>query len=164
MKINWFKLVASIIVCELAGIIGSFFTIQSIPTWHAALIKPDFSPPNWLFGPVWTILYLLMGLAVYLIWIKVDLKQFNWKNWKKFIALFFFKIQLILNVLWSYLFFGLKNPFYGLIEIVLLWIFILATIISFYRENKTAAYLLIPYLIWVSFAAFLNYNIWLLNI
>lgn len=156
MKLNnIIKLIISIIICQLAGFIGSLFTSPSIPTWYAALNKPSFNPPNWLFAPVWTALYLLIGIALYLVWI-------NKKRNKS--AITFFTIQLMLNSLWSLLFFGLKNPFLAFIEIIILWSFILLTMISFYKISKPASYLLIPYILWVSFAALLNFSIWLLNI
>lgn len=158
MKINFVKLVAAILISELAGIIGSVFTFPSIQTWYATLSKPSFSPPNWVFGPVWTVLYFLMGISLYLVW------QRGWKNKNVKIAVKIFAIQLILNSLWSILFFELHSPFYAFIEIILLWLAIVFTIYKFYRISKNAAYLLIPYLFWVSFAAFLNYFVLILNL
>lgn len=151
---SWPKLILSIVLCLLAGIIGSIFTTSAIPTWYAALQKPAFSPPNWIFGPVWTMLYILMGIALYIVW--------NNKKKSK-TGLTFFGIQLALNALWSIIFFGLKSPAYAFVNIVLLWISILLTIIYFYKTSKTAAYLLIPYILWVSFAAVLNFYIMMLN-
>lgn len=151
-------LLYSLIICQLAGIIGSFFTSSSIPTWYAALEKPSFNPPNWVFAPVWTTLFVLMGISLYLIWNK------GLKAKKVKIALTFFGIQLTLNVLWSIIFFGLKSPLYAFMEIIILWIAILLTIFKFYRISKAAAYLLIPYLIWVSFAVVLNFLILTLNL
>jgi tryptophan-rich sensory protein len=147
------KLVISILIPFLASAIGGLFTARSVSTWYVTLIKPSFNPPSWVFGPVWTILYLMMGIALYLVWIKK-------KEVKAFIA---FGTQMFLNVLWSVLFFGLQKPLYAFVEIILLWIAILFTIIYFYRINKTSAYLLIPYISWVSFAAFLNFFIYILN-
>jgi translocator protein len=152
---DFFKLVVAIVLCQLAGIIGSVFTISSISSWYAELSKPFFSPPNWVFFPVWISLYLLMGISLYLVWKK------GWKENKK--ALSFFGIQLFLNALWSPIFFGLKNPLLAFIEIIFLWLAILLTIIHFYKVSKPAAYLLIPYILWVSFAALLNFFIFLLN-
>ncbi len=147
------KLIISIIIPFLASIIGSLFTTSSVSTWYVELIKPSFNPPSWVFGPVWTTLYLLMGISLYLVWTtKFDRKAFT-----------VFGIQLFLNALWSVLFFGLRNPLLAFIEIILLWIAIIATIILFYRINKKAAYLLIPYILWVSFAAILNLSLYLLN-
>lgn len=157
MKINYPKLIAAILISEFAGIIGSIFTFSSITTWYATLVKPSFRPPNWIFGPVWTALYFLMGVALYLVWTK-GLKKKNVK-----IAVKIFGIQLILNSLWPILFFGLESPFYALIEIIVLWVAVAATIFKFYKISKNAAYLLIPYLLWVSFAMFLNYSIFILN-
>ena len=152
---KWVKLIVSILICQIAGIIGSIFTTPSITTWYADLQQPAFSPPNWVFGPVWITLYTLMGISLYLVW--------NKKNNVK-IPLTLFFIQLILNSIWSIIFFGLQNSFYALIEIIILWIAILLTIISFYKISKKASLLLIPYIIWVTLAAILNYYIWVLNI
>jgi tryptophan-rich sensory protein len=133
------------------------FTTPAITTWYATLVKPNFVPPNWVFGAVWTLLYLLMGIALYLVWEK----GFEKKEVREAIAVF--GIQLFLNLLWSVLFFGLQSPLYGLIEIVILWVVILANIILFYRISRPAGLLLVPYLFWTSFAAVLNYSIWILN-
>lgn len=154
---NVAKLVVAIVICELVGAVGSIFTTPSIPTWYALLQKPFFTPPNWLFAPVWTTLFALMGISAYLIWIK------GLENKKVKTALVIFGIQFALNVLWSYLFFGLQSPFYGLIGIVVLWIAIALTILKFYKISRKAGLLLIPYIIWVSIAMSLNYYIWLFN-
>ena len=151
------KLAISIVGSELAGAIGSIFTVPAIPTWYAHLAKPAFSPPNEVFGPVWTTLYLLMGLAAFIVW-----KEGSDRRDVR-IALGIFIGQLVLNVLWSVAFFGSHSPIAGLIVIVLLWLSIIATIFAFYKVSKGAAFLLIPYLAWVSFAAYLNYAIWTLN-
>ena len=156
-KINWLKLIGAIIICQLAGLIGSFFTSQSVSTWYLTLEKPSFNPPSWIFGPGWTLLFLLMGFSLYLVWNKK--KKPVIKNQ----ALIFFSLQWFLNIAWSYFFFYLQNPLAAFIEILILWLFILLTIIYFYKLSKTAAYLLIPYLGWVSFAAVLNYYLYLLN-
>jgi tryptophan-rich sensory protein len=152
---NFLKLLLCILICEGAGIIGSIFTTPSIATWYAELVKPSFNPPNYLFGPVWITLYLLMGISLYLIW--------NAKDKKIMPAVIIFAIQLILNSVWSIVFFGLHSPFYAFIIIVALWIFIVLSIVFFFRIRKTAAYLLIPYICWVSFAAVLNFAIFSLN-
>lgn len=145
----------SIGICLLAGVIGSVFTSPSIPTWYAALNKPVFSPPNWIFAPVWTTLYILMGISFYLIWVsKSKLKQ---KATKLFL------MQLGLNVLWSFMFFGLHSPVLAFVNIIALWVLIFLTIQSFRPISKTAAYLLYPYLAWVSFASILNFSLWILN-
>lgn len=157
-KNNIFKLIASVIIPFLAAGLGSIFTSRTVNTWYTTLQRPSFSPPNWIFGPVWTLLYFLMGVALYLIWIK----GINTKKAK--IAITFFGIQLGLNAVWSILFFGLNQPLWAFIELIFLWFAILGTIITFYRIDKKAAYLLIPYILWVSFAAILNFSIVLLNL
>jgi len=154
---NIAKLLTSIIGCELVGFIGTPFTISAIPTWYATLNKPFFAPPNWLFGPAWTLLYFLMGISFYLIW-KQDFKTLKTKIARKF-----FFIQLFLNLIWSPLFFGLRSPLLGLIDIVALWIFIVITIYKMHPVSKWASYLLIPYLLWVTFATALNGAILILN-
>jgi benzodiazapine receptor len=151
-------LVASLIICQSAGITGSIFTTPAIPTWYANINKPSFRPPNWVFAPVWTTLFLLMGIALFLIW-KKGLKRKDVK-----IAFFFFIFHLVLNTLWSFLFFGLESPFAAFIEIIFLWISILVSIILFFRISKVAGILLIPYILWVTFASVLNFSIWRLNI
>jgi len=157
-----YKLLISVIFCLLAGGIGSLFTAASVNDWYTALVKPSFNPPSWLFGPVWTVLYVMMGVALYLVWAKASAKEpMKGKRMKRAMGLFF--TQLWLNILWSALFFGLKNPLLALIGIIALWMMILWTIISFYKIEKKAGYLLIPYILWVSFAAILNFAIVLLN-
>lgn len=156
MKIkNWPLLLGFIIFCEGVGLIGSVFTFSSIPVWYQALQKPSFSPPNYLFGPVWTFLYAMMGTSFYLIWISKSKLRQN--------AINLFLVQLGLNALWSFLFFGLRNPALALAEIIILWIFIFLTIRSFWKISKISSYLLWPYLAWVSFATILNLSIWMLN-
>lgn len=156
-KTSFLKLAISIILPQLAGIIGSFFTMKNIPGWYAGLNKPSFNPPNWLFGPVWTTLYLMMGVSFFIIWAYYTRSSF----YK--LAITVFLIQLFLNLLWSFLFFGLKNPLAGLVEIFFLWTAILLTIILFFKISKTASILLIPYLLWVTFASVLNYFLYKLN-
>ena len=155
--IDILKLVASVILCQLAGFLGSLFTTPAIPTWYATLVKPTFNPPNWVFAPVWTGLYLLMGISAFLVWRK------GLDNHLANSGLRIFILQLVLNTLWSFLFFGLKSPLLGLIEILLLWIAIILTILSFFRSSKVAGILLLPYILWVSFAAILNLSLWRLN-
>lgn len=158
MKIsNSLKLVACIIISESAGIIGSLFTTPSIDGWYEGIIKPSFNPPNWVFGPVWTTLFALMGCSLYLVW----KKGFERKDVR--IAVGIFAVQLILNTLWSIIFFGIHNIALALIEIVILWLAIFATIISFAKISRLAAWLLVPYIAWVSFAMYLNYTLWILN-
>jgi len=153
---NFFKLVIAIVVSELAGVIGSVFTVSAIPTWYAGLVKPALNPPSWVFGPVWTALYALMGIAAFLIWK-------NHTATSKNMAYRFFFIQLILNVVWSIIFFYHHNIGGAFIEIIVLWLAILATIIAFAKISKPAAWLLVPYILWVSFAGYLNFSIWQLN-
>lgn len=151
----FFKLLISIGICLAVGVLGSFFTISAIPVWYEALNKPSLSPPSWVFGPVWTILYILMGISLYLVWVsKNKLKQ-------KGIKLFF--AQLGFNALWSIIFFGMKNPLLALVDIILLWVAIFLTIKTFSKINKLAGNLLVPYIIWVSFATYLNFMIFVLN-
>ncbi|MFC2066308.1 TspO/MBR family protein [Chloroflexota bacterium] len=152
-----FRLLASIVACQCAGLIGSVFTMPAIPTWYAALQKPFFTPPNWLFAPAWATLYLLMGISAFIIW----RRGLSDKPVRE--ALFIFGVQLVINALWSVVFFGLKSPLSGIIVIVALWIAILYTMYKFYKLSPVAALLLIPYILWVSFAAGLNVSIWLLN-
>lgn len=158
MKINnAFKLVIAVVLSELAGIVGSVFTAPYIPTWYAGIIKPDINPPAWVFAPVWTTLFALMGIAAFLVW-KHGLKRREVK-----IALTLFIVQLVLNMLWSVIFFGFHNPGGAFVELIFLWIAILVTIIIFAKISKPAAWLLVPYILWVSFAGYLNYSIWRLN-
>jgi len=146
----------SISIPLFIGFLGASFTTPSIPTWYAALNKPLLNPPNSLFGPVWTVLYLLMGISLFLIW-----NQKTKLNKKRAYTLF--AVQLLLNLIWSYIFFALRLPPIALVEIIILWLAILMTIIKFHAINKPAAHLLIPYILWVSFATYLNYQIVLLN-
>jgi tryptophan-rich sensory protein len=152
------KIAIALIVCLLVGYSASVVTRPSVETWYPTIVKPIFNPPNWIFMPMWTLLYILMAVAAGLVWDKI--KEQN-EVVKK--ALAFFLIQLTLNAIWSYLFFGLKNPMLALIEIALLWLMIYETYLKFIKINKTAGYLLIPYLAWVAFAAILNASIWWLN-
>ena len=151
------KLVVSIVACQCAGLIGSVFTTPNIPTWYATLEKPFFTPPSWLFAPAWIILYVLMAIAAFLIWRKGLLEE------GVKCALIVFLVQLVLNALWSVVFFGLQSPLYGMVVIIALWIAILLTIIKFFKLSTAAGALLLPYILWVSFAAVLNISIWVLN-
>ena len=144
-------------LCESAGILGSVFTASQIQSWYlTVLIRPSFSPPNWLFGPVWTILYALMGISLFLVW---ELKKSQER--KKALGVFF--LQLALNALWTPIFFGLHATGVAFAVILTMWCAIIWNIILFYRLKKVAAYLLVPYLLWVSFASVLNGAIWILN-
>jgi benzodiazapine receptor len=146
----------SIVLCQLVGVLGSLFTTPTIPTWYKTLKKPFFTPPDWIFGPVWISLFILMGISLFMVWRKQDHPQFK-------ITLIFFLIQLIFNILWSAAFFGLRSPLLGLIDIVLLWLAILLTIQHCLRVSRMAGLLLLPYIVWVTFAAFLNFSLWILN-
>ncbi len=158
MKPNDFlKLIVAIVVSELAGIVGSPFMVSSTGSWYADIVKPFLNPPNWLFGPVWLMLYLLMGIAAFIIW------RNGWEKKEVRAALGIFFIQLVLNAAWSVIFFGLYDPGAALIEIVSLWLAIVATIAVFSKISRPAAWLLAPYILWVSFAVYLNYFIWFLN-
>jgi len=152
------KLVVSILACQCAGFIGSIFTMPAIPTWYETLAKPSFTPPSWLFAPAWVTLYVLMGVAAFLIWRKgLDIRNVR-------TALIIFLVQLVLNALWSAIFFGAKSLIGGAVVIVLLWIVILFTILRFFKISAAAGGLLIPYILWVSFASVLNISILALNI
>ena len=152
-----FDLILAVLICQGMGLIGSLFTTPAITSWYAGLIKPSFNPPDWIFAPAWILLYTLMGIAAFLIW--------NRRNGKKKIktALVLFSVQLVLNSLWSIIFFGLHLPQYAFLEILVLWFFILLTLLSFYKISKPAGLLLLPYILWVSFAAILNLSIMILN-
>ena len=151
------RLVSAIALCELVGALGSAFAITSIATWYAGLAKPAFTPPGWVFGPVWTALYLLMGVALYLVWSASAKTRVAKPAFKAF------GLQLSLNFLWSLLFFGLRSPLYGLIDIAFLWVAVLVTAVRFYRISRSAGALLVPYLLWVTLASLLNLYVFLLN-
>lgn len=152
-----FGILISVVICELAGIIGSVFTAPSIPGWYEGLAKPPFNPPNWIFGPVWTILYAMMGVAAYLVYEK------GMRNKEVKRAMAVFAGQLLLNTLWSIVFFGAHMILAGVGVIVLLWVGILASILLFRPISKPAACLLVPYILWVSFATVLNSSLYILN-
>lgn len=152
------KIAIALFICLMVGYSASVVTRPSVETWYPTIIKPSFNPPNWIFMPVWTTLYIFMAVAAGLVWDKI--KEQN-EEVKK--ALGFFLVQLTLNAIWSYIFFGLKNPMLALIEIALLWLMIYETYLKFSKINKTAGYLLIPYMAWVAFAGILNASIWWLN-
>lgn len=159
MQINKItKIIVLIITCLGVGYLSSMATMSSVKTWFPTVTKPFFNPPSWVFAPVWSILYVMMGIAAGLVWSKMDSNRNVVKK-----ALLFFGIQLALNALWSILFFGLQNPFLALIEIVLLWLLIYETYLKFAKIDKIAGYLFIPYIAWVSFASVLNASIWWLN-
>lgn len=159
--IDWSKEVprfaGSLLLPILAGGAGSMATYKNVNTWYRTLNKPSFSPPNWIFGPVWSTLYLMMGIAHYLV-LREEAEPRLARP-----ARIFYGLQLILNTLWSLLFFGRRSPLAALVEIAFLWLAILMTIITFARVSRKAALLLLPYLLWVSFATVLNGAVWRLN-
>jgi tryptophan-rich sensory protein len=144
------------VLCQLAGFLGSLFTIPAIPTWYKTLKTPFFTPPNWIFSPVWISLFILMGISLFMVWRRQEHPRFK-------TALIFFFVQLILNVLWSAAFFGLRSPLLGFVDIVLLWVAILLTIQNCFRISRVAGLLLLPYITWVSFAVALTFSLWILN-
>jgi len=155
-----YKFIIAVVVSELAGIIGSLFTAPSIPTWYAGIAKPALNPPVWVFGPVWITLFAIMGIAAALVWsFQGDEAKLRSKN--KALAIFF--LQLILNTFWSIIFFELHSPGWAFIEVIFLWLAIVATIIAFAKISRPAAWLLAPYILWVSFAAYLNFAVWAIN-
>ena len=148
------KLFISILIPLLVGSIAGFFTTAGVNGWYAVANKPSFNPPNWLFAPVWTALYIMMGIALYLVW------KTETKNAVRQTALILFGVQLALNFLWSFIFFYAKQPGWAFADIIAMWIVILLTIIWFGKISRTAAWLLVPYIFWVSFASLLNFYIW----
>ena len=151
------KLIVSIVASFAAGGIGSLFTVKAIPTWYARLKKPRYTPPNRVFGPIWTTLYILMGISVFLVW------QMGLTTDGTLLAFVLFWIQLAINAMWSIIFFGMKSKDGGVITIIILWLLILATTVTSFRVSVWAGALLIPYILWVSIASYLNIGIWLLN-
>lgn len=157
-KTDILKLIACLIICQLAGFVGSLFTTPSIPTWYADLVKPAFNPPNWIFSPVWISLFVLMGISLFLVW----QKSLHFPGVKT--AMLWFGVQLALNVFWSILFFGLKSPALAFVEIIFLWVAIFLTLVKSFKVSRLASVLLLPYIGWVSFAAVLNFFLWRLNV
>ena len=182
------QIVTAVVISESAGVIGAVFTMSAISgpstgsglSWYAGLMKPVLAPPNWVFGPVWTALYALIGISLYLVWknnweVKnrfLESRRRAWNkwserlwtgDWQKANAIAVFVIQYALNIVWSYLFFGLRMPGLAFFGLLALWLAIFWTIVAFYRISKPAAYLLLPYIIWVGFAGYLNYSIWISN-
>lgn len=151
------KLICSMAVCILIGFLGSFATRGSVTTWYADLSRPSFTPPDWTFGVVWPILYVMMGISAFLIW------NMGFDKTEVKVALGIFGLQLILNGLWTPIFFGLHLIGLALVEIIMMWAAILLTIISFWKVSKPAAFLLLPYILWVSFAIVLNASLYILN-
>jgi translocator protein len=153
---KWAKIVLSILICQMAGIIGSVFTMPKIASWYTTLQMPWFTPPNWVFGPVWITLFTLMGISLYMIWEKKSDKRFR-------TSMYIFGAQFFVNIFWNFLFFGLESPMLGLVSIVILWALIALTIEEFYRISKKAGLILLPYIIWVSIATALNFYVFILN-
>lgn len=154
---SFVKLLIAIAIPVLVGGISGFFTVTGVDSWYQTIQKPSWNPPNWVFGPVWTTLYVMMGIALWLVWKEDTSREL------KMIAFILFGVQLILNFLWSFVFFKLEQPGFAFLEILFMWVAILATIFAFAQVNKTAAWLLVPYISWVSFAAILNFTIWRMN-
>ena len=155
---NVTRILSIVVGCLVIGYFSGIVTRSAITDWYPTLIKPSFNPPNWIFAPVWSALYIMMGVAAGLVWNKIEFQKEAVKK-----ALIFFAIQLGLNALWSYLFFGLHNPMLAGLEIIILWLMIYETYVQFSKINKIAGYLFLPYIAWVSFAAVLNASIWWLN-
>ena len=155
-KYPWLGLVVFLVVCFAAAGIGGAVTTPKIATWSATLTKPSWNPPNWIFGPVWSALYCCMAISAWLVW-----RQGGFSGVK--VPLTLFGVQLVLNVLWSCLFFGLQNPGLAFVDVLLLWAAIAGTMVAFWQRSAIAGILFVPYLAWVSFASFLNFTIWRLN-
>jgi translocator protein len=151
---KWLVLAGFLLLCLAVGGLGGWITAQSVITWYPTLNKPEWNPPSWVFGPVWTALYVMMAVAAWLVWQKPAATR---------TALILFFIQLALNSLWSFLFFGARSPGLALIDILALWLALALTVHAFFKHSSSAGLLLLPYLAWVSFAAFLNFSIWRLN-
>jgi tryptophan-rich sensory protein len=152
------RILVVVVTCLAIGYFSGMVTRSAIITWYPTLVKPSFNPPNWIFAPVWSMLYIMMGVAAGLVWNRIDHEKGTVKS-----ALIFFAVQLGLNALWSFLFFGLKNPLLAGVEIIILWLMIYETYTKFAKINSIAGYLFLPYLLWVSFAMVLNGSIWWLN-
>jgi translocator protein len=155
-KSQIYKLILSLILTLGTGAVAGIFTGQSVSGWYATLNQPSFNPPNWVFGPVWSTLYFLMGISLYLVWKQKPSAERNH-------AILIFIVQLVLNFLWSFLFFYFHMIGAALIDIILLWVTILTMIVLFFKIRPVAAYLNIPYLLWVSFASVLNTSYFFLN-
>jgi len=155
-KINFGRLLISIAIPLVAGFLGSVFTGPAVKTWYLVINRPTWNPPSWLFAPVWTALFIMMGIALYLVWSKKIDRKIH-------VALNVFAAQLFLNILWSVFFFGMGNFWLAFGEILILWVFILLTILKFFKIDKAAGWLLVPYILWVSFASYLNFTIAGLN-
>jgi tryptophan-rich sensory protein len=153
---SWLSLIPFVVVCFLAAGVGALATYSSVKTWYPHLRRPEWTPPDWLFGPVWTALYLLMAMSAWLVW------RGSNSGVRRF-ALILFGIQLVLNALWSVVFFGLRKIGPAFAEVLLLWMMLIATAVAFLPLSLLAAWLLIPYIAWVGFASYLNFRIWQMN-
>ncbi len=152
---NWLKLIISLLIPQLVGGLGAWATFSSVQSWYPTLTKPAFNPPNWIFGPMWTLLYVLMGIACFLIWKSTHPRKNQ--------LLILYGVQLFFNALWSPAFFGLQSPGLGLLVIIPLFILIVFCVIQFKKVSTPASWLMVPYLLWVGFASMLNFSIWMLN-
>jgi translocator protein len=155
---KYLRIIYIVAICLAVGYLSSLVTAESVKTWYPTLKKPFFNPPNWIFAPVWSLLYVLMGIAGGLVWNQLENNRELVKK-----GLFFFTAQLLLNAMWSYLFFGLHNILLAVIEIILLWLIVFETYLIFKKIDKTAANLFIPYILWISFATILTIFIYILN-
>ena len=153
---DWFGLVVFVGVCLAVGFLGSLATAPQVDGWYRTLNKPTWNPPSSVFGPVWTTLYITMGIAAWLVWKQTGFRAAN-------VPLGLFGLQLVLNAVWSWIFFGMHRPDLAFIEILVLWLAIVATMVAFFRCSRLAGWLITPYLAWVSFAAVLNFTIWRMN-
>ena len=161
-KKNVIKFLIYLVICQGAGIVGSIFTVPAIKNWYVFLQKPSFSPPNWLFGPAWTIFYFLMAVSIFLIW-SSSAKATDGQSKKTKMVFRLFWIHLFFNAIWSILFFGLQSPLLGLFDIIILWVMIGILTFQFFKIKKLAGILFIPYWLWVSFATILNFFVYKLN-
>ncbi|MBK8506460.1 MAG: tryptophan-rich sensory protein [Saprospiraceae bacterium] len=157
LRLLWPKILIAVITCVMVGYIGSLPTTEALSSWYPGILKPSFNPPNWIFAPVWTTLYVMMGVAIGIIW------HAGWEREVVKNAVMLFLAQLVLNGFWSVIFFGARSPGGALVIIIILWILIILCIKRFFPINRFAAYLMVPYLLWVSFALALNVSIYWLN-
>lgn len=146
-------LVGFVVLCLAVGSLGGWITAQPVVDWYPMLAKPSWTPPSWVFGPAWTVLYILMGIAAWLVWRKGNAQG----------TMLIFAAQLLLNFAWSLLFFGARSPGLGVIEVIPFWIAVALMIFAYSFKSRVAAWLMVPYLVWVSFAAALNASIYMLN-
>jgi benzodiazapine receptor len=156
-KFSWGKFIVALMLPQAAGALGAVFSAAKVPIWYQTLLKPSFTPPGWIFGPVWGLLYIMMGLAFFFVWTADQGQK------KTRFAISFFGIHLLINTLWSIVFFGLQSPWLGLITIIVLWLMITGLLVLFWRIRKLAGALMMPYWLWVTFASVLNYKIWQMN-